>query len=724
MSHIDKLFLKGKMLFQLALHRYILMFFTSYTYLSIIKVDRDLQQISFSVLKSTMIDNPSNIIYIEYNSNIVGIICSNDIKKSAQKGGKNVLINKNYKFLSCKNYYEAKCMFSENPHIHNIPVIVNNRLIGEYSQWDDFIYFSNIQLYKKDSFFQKAFSQVTSIAIVEDKTTVTRYPQLFFEWKQYFINLGVDVISISQYEILETLPTVDYVLFFDEEKKRGLGNYYETLLELYFDRDKCLTFKELIINFTSKRSKQHTHEIIEIILNKLQQRGLHILLLHCDETDTDYNSKFQKDIIQKFNELNMPVTGNIHPKLYEDFFQELYTEEYVQNIMNISFKVKGTLTNLQGRINKLEDCKNDLYNIKDGERLTCFQPSQYDKTIYFFGPCFIVGSCMEDKHTIESFLQKQINTKGFNSIRVVNYGCWSNEYGELSRILETPFQTDDIIVLYISNHTINGIPMLNLYDIIDKHKISAKWVTDSPLHANHKLLEIYANEIYGEISPHFNKQHLTQSKIFTEDISVVNESYIRRYFSDFNSSKYPRIGSIVVNCNPFTKGHRFLIEQALTYVNFLIIFVVEEDKSFFSFPERFAMVSMGVSDLKNVMVVPSGQHILSQETFPNYFGKVISESLIDNVDYDISIFAQQIAPPLNISCRFVGEEPFDIVTNKYNQAMKRILPSHGIDVIEIPRLENNNQIISASLVRKLLIKGDYNTLNQLLPESTKKYLFL
>ena len=124
------------------------------------------------------------------------------------------------------------------------------------------------------------------------------------------------------------------------------------------------------------------------------------------------------------------------------------------------------------------------------------------------------------------------------------------------------------------------------------------------------------------------------------------------------------------------------------------------------------------------MVVPSGQHILSQETFPNYFGKVISESLIDNVDYDISIFAQQIAPPLNISCRFVGEEPFDIVTNKYNQAMKRILPSHGIDVIEIPRLENNNQIISASLVRKLLIKGDYNTLNQLLPESTKKYLFL
>lgn len=155
---------------------------------------------------------------------------------------------------------------------------------------------------------------------------------------------------------------------------------------------------------------------------------------------------------------------------------------------------------------------------------------------------------------------------------------------------------------------------------------------------------------------------------------TVFDTCVNCYFSNFNPDLYGRIGSIVMNCNPFTNGHRYLIEESLRYVDLLIIFVVEEDKSVFTFDERLVLVNTGVSDLSNAMVVPSGQLILSQRTFPEYFLKVEDEDIVRNVEYDITLFAEQIAPRLNITYRFVGEEPRDAVTNEYNLAMKRILP--------------------------------------------------
>lgn len=54
------------------------------------------------------------------------------------------------------------------------------------------------------------------------------------------------------------------------------------------------------------------------------------------------------------------------------------------------------------------------------------------------------------------------------------------------------------------------------------------------------------------------------------------------------------VGSIVMNCNPFTLGHRYLIEYASKYVDYLYIFVVEEDKSFFPFSDRIDLIKKGL----------------------------------------------------------------------------------------------------------------------------------
>ena len=48
------------------------------------------------------------------------------------------------------------------------------------------------------------------------------------------------------------------------------------------------------------------------------------------------------------------------------------------------------------------------------------------------------------------------------------------------------------------------------------------------------------------------------------------------------SSAVPPVGAIVMNANPFTKGHRYLIEKAAAECGFVYVFVLSEDKSVFS----------------------------------------------------------------------------------------------------------------------------------------------
>ena len=203
---------------------------------------------------------------------------------------------------------------------------------------------------------------------------------------------------------------------------------------------------------------------------------------------------------------------------------------------------------------------------------------------------------------------------------------------------------------------------------------------------------------------------------------MLTAAYVERFFASYNDGGI--IGSIVMNCNPFTEGHRYLIEQAALKVDRLIIFVVEENKSLFAFKERLAMVIDGTKDLRNVFVIPSGDFILSQQTFPEYFIKVEDNDLQENVEFDIRLFAEGIASKLNIRYRFVGEENNDPVTQAYNQAMKKILPDFGIDVVEIPRKKINGlaKEISATYVRNHIEEGEWEKIAELVPKSTMEII--
>jgi len=182
------------------------------------------------------------------------------------------------------------------------------------------------------------------------------------------------------------------------------------------------------------------------------------------------------------------------------------------------------------------------------------------------------------------------------------------------------------------------------------------------------------------------------------------------------------IGSVVMNCNPFTLGHQYLIEYASKQVDVLIIFVVEENKSYFKFEDRIELVKQGTAHLDNVYVVPSGKMIISTVTFPGYFLKDTPEAVGLDTSLDVSIFGEYIAKAFGIKTRFVGEEPLDIVTRNYNESMKKILPLHGIELVVIPRKEMGESVISASRVRKLLESKDFEGISELVPETTYKFL--
>ena len=198
----------------------------------------------------------------------------------------------------------------------------------------------------------------------------------------------------------------------------------------------------------------------------------------------------------------------------------------------------------------------------------------------------------------------------------------------------------------------------------------------------------------------------------------LNTSYLNTSTPQHLNTTPPRGGVVVMNCNPFTLGHRYLIEQAAKQVERLYVMVVKEDCSLFAYTERKAMVEQGVADIENVSVIDGSDYAISRATFPTYFLKRLDDAADTQMLLDLDLFRRHIAPALGATVRFVGTEPTDQLTRRYNQLMHEALK----DVREINRLEKDGNAVSASRVRKAMEEGDMNTIRQLVPPTTLPYI--
>ena len=219
----------------------------------------------------------------------------------------------------------------------------------------------------------------------------------------------------------------------------------------------------------------------------------------------------------------------------------------------------------------------------------------------------------------------------------------------------------------------------------------------------------------GEVCKENNQECKKEEKT---NLNITTPQHLNPSPSQPLTLSTPHRGVVVMNCNPFTLGHRYLIEQAAKQVERLFVMVVREDCSLFAYVERKAMVEQGVAHLENVTVIDGSEYAISQATFPTYFLKRLDDAADTQMLLDLDLFRRHIAPALGTTVRFVGTEPTDRLTRRYNQLMHEVLA----DVREIVRLEKEGNAVSASRVRKAMEQGDMSTIRQLVPPTTLPYI--
>ena len=209
-------------------------------------------------------------------------------------------------------------------------------------------------------------------------------------------------------------------------------------------------------------------------------------------------------------------------------------------------------------------------------------------------------------------------------------------------------------------------------------------------------------------------------RIRNDELGVRNDELgVRNDELRIKSVRKP-IGAIVMNANPFTLGHRFLVEQSSELVERLYVVVVREDCSMFSYSERKAMVIQGVRDIGNVVVVDGSDYAVSAATFPTYFLKQISDATDTQITLDLDIYRRRIAPALGATVRFFGSEPTDPLTRRYNELMHQQLGEDHVH--EIQRKQQDGNPISASRVRKAMLEGRLWDAIQMVPPTTIPYI--
>ncbi len=228
--------------------------------------------------------------------------------------------------------------------------------------------------------------------------------------------------------------------------------------------------------------------------------------------------------------------------------------------------------------------------------------------------------------------------------------------------------------------------------------------------------KVQSAKFFGDLG-FYEIARVADTLVFMENRRDGFGSYLRRLAA---SKTGGRSAALVMNANPFTLGHQYLVETAAAACDTLHLFVVSEDASLVPFAVRKKLVAEGIAHLPNVVLHDSGPYIISNATFPSYFLKDETAVIDGHARLDLAVFTK-IAAALNITARYVGEEPTSQVTGLYNKIMCEQLPESGIDCIVIPRKEANGKAISASTVRQCLQTSDWATLETLVPQTTLDY---
>lgn len=718
--------------------------------LSIYKIVDDAETLPFSCLRDLYKEKPSEIIYITRKNKLYGIVCMGEILC----GDSNMVkINKSFAKLEGCNIIKAHEIFAKRKNVYNIPIIDSlGQLVGDYSRCDDEMYIerNHSRLMQADP-VRKLLNQYEAVYVVKPAEQNNPHYLGLLNYLECF-QIKYEVINREIFVEKRTERAIS--IFINEDERRTTQCLYKIAPRKYdfqgynnfrFDwaQDsewhlRMATYRSILEQIAEEIQLKRLHiekpvdllydsidEKATMLLRSLQEKGVkcfHICENNGTDQLTDYEKNFRKEVSERVRiepmDLRKPWPKR---ETNEGFYGELYQQEdYKDNI------AQEEIWNAWRTFEFGKDIAGKYFNTKAGRRITYFQPEKFIGTIYILGACTATGAREQDSHTIESFLQKNLLENGY-PYRVENYGTRLQYPMIENRLKEIGgFCGNDILIMIDTRRTM-GIPEKSAEKIFEQYRMPSKWVTNMYLHCNWKANEIIAEDLLKELRPFLtnsNSADGAEIQINVNDImrDYIQHKYIDTYFTNFNAENYGKIGAVVINCNPFTKGHRYLVEQAAQMVELLIVFVIEEDISLFSFEERFKMAADAVKDMVNVMVVPSGKFILSENHFPEYFSHCNGELAALHAEYDISLFADYIAKELHITHRFAGEETKDKVKIAYNNAMKKMLPQKGIFFVEVPKMKSGGEDITGYKVIRYLNFEKYDLAFDMVTDTTKDYL--
>lgn len=314
----------------------------------------------------------------------------------------------------------------------------------------------------------------------------------------------------------------------------------------------------------------------------------------------------------------------------------------------------------------------------------------------------------EERFQVERFL----NSQGLNLDKDVDYTLVIKENED---IRATCSKSGSILKCFAVSPELRGEGITNtlITELINKLFEEGRY--HSFIFTKPKNIDIFTSLGYKTV------YSVEEAALLESGIYDINK-YLKELSNKYNiDSKTPK-SALVMNCNPFTLGHQYVIETASKNSEEVLVFIVEENKSLFPFNVRYDLVRKGTEHLKNVKVIPGGEYIISSATFPSYFLREESERLRAYTSLDAGIFAKYFCKEFNIRVRYVGEEPYCAVTKAYNESLMEVLSQYGVELKVISRKKENEEVISASKVRNLIKNGKFDLLKYYVPKATLDFL--
>lgn len=437
-----------------------------------------------------------------------------------------------------------------------------------------------------------------------------------------------------------------------------------------------------------------------------------------------------------FNE-KLRISFDKHYRYYYSHLSDSEIKKIVKKVLGKSFnpeflesRNQMTGTVLKNSVCYLADSNNPYCKVINGLRYTAYKNKTYLNKINIFGACIVYGAVVDDENTIPSMIQKKINSTNY-SYEVENFGARAIDFYENIRTADSLLiHKDDVFIFVISPDERKQLEKLGINDVksfsvaLNSYPSFHDYFMGEPVHCNAKANSIISDYVFKYVKKELKYKKQNPSIIKNPKITKTKDYYMNPEllkYLDFLKSKKRNTknnGAIMMNCNPFTYGHLKLVEYASQRVDTLYIFVVQEDKSYFKFKDRLKMVEDSCKSISNVIVIPSGTVFGTFMTFQAYFEKETNNEVEVDASLDIELFTNYVAPILNISKRFVGDEPVDQVTQQYNKDLQEILPLYNIELFIIPRFKSNGKIISAKTVRKAIEEHNIDILRELVPPTT------